>query len=592
MTDESPATASFPAHVELLRRFLSHRTEIVDNIQDVLNAQRKPASYLQDRRLLSRHFEDCLFVPAVVTQEQSHLRGQLEQAHWASGFSPREATGLHNDLIHPAEMMIRGFHFWRQTRWPGRNGRVRYAQTLFNVYLVRCLELLSMRTLDAGPDEAGERLARVQSILDEVWKNSPSDQPVLVRDARWLIPLAQSPTTDELRAYFEVAEKVAQRLPEPDRLEVQKAHTRILGGHLTSQIRHYCIQDGLAIDDDSIVRRTRTSNALDFALLVQALVPLLEAYENAIRDGETGKRLDLAGAVCQGISPDPEVFLNRIDLLGPYSMIEHLFVTANGDGRVVYSRLGERHIALLENYETLITRLADPLREDCPQFRPRDGAYSPYGAIYGTPSHLTEHMALKALQRDGTTRFSVEDVFADGGADKLEWVDGWRQLPHIPAEVQKLHAYPHEFASNIYDRIEQALRRRSDNAEPAETAGTGRIVVLCGNASPADPETALIDDHPIAHIGSSDTQLVAAQKAERYDQTQLLHHRQEGHFLVSFATPGGWVAIKKDMLTEVLGAGRDAKIAGLPPAAAETLRLMCPGMVVEIDHCNAAQTAC
>jgi hypothetical protein len=296
--------------------------------------------------------------------------------------------------------------------------------------------------------------------------------------------------------------------------------------------------------------------------------------------------------VCQGISPDPDVFLNRIDLLGPYSMIEHLFVTTNGDGRVVYSRLGERHIALLENYETLITRLADPLREDCAQFRPHEGAYSPYGAIYGTPSHLTEHMALKALQREGTTCFSVEDVFADGSADKLEWVDGWRQLPHIPAEVQKLHAYPHQFASDIYDRIEQALHRRPGSAVPAETARTGRIVVICGDDAPTDPETALIDDLPIAHIGSSDAQLVAAQKAERYDQTQLLHHRQEGHFLVSFATSGGWVAIKKDMLTEVLGAGRDAKIAGLPTEAAEVLKLMCPDLVVQIDHCNAEQTAC
>jgi len=48
---------------------------------------------------------------------------------------------------------------------------------------------------------------------------------------------------------------------------------------------------------------------------------------------------------------------------------------------------------------------------------------------------------------------------------------------------------------------------------------------------------------------------------------------------VSYETPGGWVAVSKDFLTEVLGAGRDAKLVGLPRAAAERLRLMCAGLV-------------
>ncbi len=50
--------------------------------------------------------------------------------------------------------------------------------------------------------------------------------------------------------------------------------------------------------------------------------------------------------------------------------------------------------------------------------------------------------------------------------------------------------------------------------------------------------------------------------------------RQEGHFLVSYETSGGWIALKKELLTEVLGAGRDARIAGMPLDAAQVLRLM------------------
>jgi hypothetical protein len=45
--------------------------------------------------------------------------------------------------------------------------------------------------------------------------------------------------------------------------------------------------------------------------------------------------------------------------------------------------------------------------------------------------------------------------------------------------------------------------------------------------------------------------------------------------VLSYETPSGWRAITKSILTEVLGAGRDAKIVGLPPAAVEVLKLMC-----------------
>ena len=69
--------------------------------------------------------------------------------------------------------------------------------------------------------------------------------------------------------------------------------------------------------------------------------------------------------------------------------------------------------------------------------------------------------------------------------------------------------------------------------------------------------------------------MVAAHRAESYDEAQLLTDRSEGKFLVSYKTPGGWLAITKTVLTEVLGAGHDAKIVGLPPVAAGVLKLMC-----------------
>ena len=190
---QRPGQVPFHAHVELLELFLAHRDEIVERIQGLLNAQRKPVEYLRDGLLLSRYFQDCFFTFTGITRDQSRLRGQLEEAHWASGFRPRKTAGLHNDMVDPSEMMVRGFHLWQQTHWPGHNGRVRYAHTLFNLYLIRCLALLSMRLWDTGPDRVEDRLAQVQDLLDQLWRITPVDQPVLVRDARWLIPLAQTP---------------------------------------------------------------------------------------------------------------------------------------------------------------------------------------------------------------------------------------------------------------------------------------------------------------------------------------------------------------------------------------------------------------
>jgi hypothetical protein len=67
---------------------------------------------------------------------------------------------------------------------------VRYAQTLFNLYVVRCLTLLNMRLWDEGMDAAAARRAQNQAVLDQLWKTSPADQPALVRNVRWLIPVA------------------------------------------------------------------------------------------------------------------------------------------------------------------------------------------------------------------------------------------------------------------------------------------------------------------------------------------------------------------------------------------------------------------
>ena len=569
----------FEAHVELLRSFLARRDEIAARIEGLLNAQRKPAPYLQDVPLLARQLDDCFFTLTGLSPDHSSLKRQLDEAHWASGFKPRQTAGHHNDLVEPAQLMSRAFVMWQRTRWPGHHGRVLYARTLFNLYLLRRLMLLAMRLWDAG-DPSG-RLAQVQGVLDELWRATPADQPRFVRDARWLFSLALSPTTDELHGYFEVAERIAATLPGDDRLAINKAGVRMAGGHLRSQLRHVSTQKGVPLDEHSLILTTRRSNALDLATLIQGLVPLLGAYERAVAGGDSDKRIELADTICQGISPDPELFLNRLDLLGPYSMIEYLFIATDGDGHARYTPMGQRHLELLEEYSALIGRVSHALQDDCARFRPLAGAYSPYGVLYGFSSLLLEHMALKATQANAVTRFSLEDAFVAGDADKLAWVSGWRRLPHVPHEVLKLFAYPQQFAEEVFARIERALRKRAGGAEAA--VQNGRLYVLRGDLPELDPRAASIPELPVQFVVSSDRQLVAANKAVACDETQLLHSRVEGELIVSYRTSNGWVGITKDVLTEVLAAGRDARIAGLPGPAAEVAKLMCPQLVVSAD---------
>jgi hypothetical protein len=132
----------------------------------------------------------------------------------------------------------------------------------------------------------------------------------------------------------------------------------------------------------------------------------------------------------------------------------------------------------------------------------------------------------------------------------------------------------------MFDRIEQALRWRASDGEANAAVRTGRLFVLTEDERQADSKASQIPDLPVRYIGSSDAQIVAGDKADPYDESRLLSDRREGKSVLSYKTPGGWVAITKSVLTEVLGAGRDVKIVGLPPAAARVLTLMCPNLVV------------
>lgn len=597
------ASAVFDAQVALLQHFIAERSRIVGAIEQLLNCQKKPPEYQQDSFLLGRQFSACFFARPELSSDQRQLEDQLEQVRHASGLQPRANPG--NDIIDPVQMLIRGLHMWRQTRWPGSKGRLRYAHTLFNLYLLRRLSLLTLRLWDgldtacvAGTDrdtdhapeavcvQVRARLAALQAVLAALWLEAPADQPRLVRDVRWLIPVALSPTTDDLRGYFDIATRIAVTFDTPDRIETQRAWVQSGAGHLCAQLRHLSVERQVPLDDLDLVLLTRKSNALDVTLLMEGLVTLFEAYEASLHGHKDEQRLQLAQAICQGVSPDPELFLLRLDLLGPYTMIEYLFISTDTDGTAQYTPSGTRHLRLLADYKARLVRILPALLEDSRRCRPDHAGYSPYGALYGFASNLLELMALRTLLPDAAAPWGMEDVFSPGDAAKRQWVHTWRRLPHVRPEVAQQYDYPQDFVEALQARVEDCLVRcvAAQGAAPVQSCGQ---LVLAAEAAASNGDSSAAaamqaQDLPAEYLLSSDPASVAAGRATQQDESDLLHCRIEGEFLVSYQTADGWVGLSKDLLTKLLGSGHDVQIAGLPREAAGVLALMCPGVIAPL----------
>jgi len=375
---------SFSDHVALLSAFLDHRERIVEDIESrLLNVRVKDTS----RKFSDETFHSCFFGAPGLPRDGSRLKGQLQAAHFADGFEP-----VLLDKQSHLELIVRAYHYWDHHRWPGRNARVAYARSLYSVFVLRQLEHLSLRLWDDGSDRAGDRLQEIQRLLDRL--NVPN---VFVRDARWLVQTAQGPLTRHLRPYFRVAEQIAGSFTDAHRLELHRAGAKLAGGHLRSQLRYRVRETRQPNDHPDVLAMTRNSNSMDAALLVRDLVPLLEAYKTALPGPDLEARLELADAILQGVSADPELFLTRLDLLAPSTMIEDLFVDRGGNGPARYTPMGEVHLGLLQRYNELVAELAGPLKEDAAAFDPSQRVYSPLGVAYGFCGDLLSNMALSTL---------------------------------------------------------------------------------------------------------------------------------------------------------------------------------------------------
>jgi len=576
-------TGSFADHVALLSHVLDRRTDIVDAIENrVLNVQAKRTSRGMTRRDVERMLHACVFEASGLTTDASRLEGQLAAAHIADGFVPVPLDGSSHELD-PAELTARAYEHWDDHRWPGRNGRVAYARTLYFIFVLRRLEHLSLRVWDDGRDAAENRIREVQRLLDKL--NDATSPDAFVRDARWLIQTAQGPLTRHLQPYFRVAERISESFADEYRLGIHSAGARLAGGHLRSQLRFRSGETGLPVDHPDVLSVTRNSNSMDAALLVRDLVALLEAYRAACLGADIEHRLDLADAVLQGVSADPELFLTRLDLLTPCTMIEGVFV-AEGDGRPQYSPMGRAHLRHLERYGQLIGELAGKLIEDASRCDPSRNAYSPFGIAYGFCGDILSNMALETLVSRPSLGLALEDFFVSRGnhEDRRNRAEGWKGLPK-PSGERRHFEHSIEWAGQVFERTMLALEARACHvAEPnASNLRAGRLFVV--------PESRTLESLPEGflpggivraqeHCITSDVTHAFSTEATAFPRSQMLTDRNEGRYLASAESAGKWFAVTKVVLTACLNQGKDALVTGVPQPVVEILRLTCPAAVI------------
>jgi len=581
---------SFSDHISLLGQFLAGRQQIVNDIdRRLLNVRGKATAHGTDRGFFDDILVNCFFESPAVSPEGSRLKGQLAAAHLAAGFDPGSAADCSPqvDPVDPVGLARYAQHLWDRHRWPGRNGRITFAQSLYTVFILRQLGHLAMRIWDEGNDMASQRLQQVQRLLDLL--NTAGAVP-LVRDARWLIQIAQGPLSTHLQPYFVIADRVAGSFTDRDRREIHKAGAALAGGHLRSQLRHRSWQTGWAYDDRRVLALTHLSNSMDVALLIRDLIPLLEAYASACLDPDGNERLDLADAILQGLSADPELLLTRLDLLGPATMIEDLFCARGDNGDVRCTPAGQMHRECLGKYAALIGQTAASLKRDALSLDPAHALYSPLAAVYGFCADILSNSVLNTLHASSSADLSVEDTFSGLGQleQKRAQAKEWQCLPKADGERDAFD-YSTEWAAAMFARMMRGLEARA--ARPTQPNGSAfpasRLYVV--------PRGANVDSWPAGmlpagvvsaqeHCLTSDVTRARGTAATSLSRMRWSTDRAEGRFLASVEADGAWFGVSKALLTICTSQGKDTLICDVPPGAIEVLRLTCPDLLVVLPH--------
>jgi hypothetical protein len=314
---------------------------------------------------------------------------------------------------------------------------------------------------------------------------------------------------------------------------------------------------------------------MDSALLVRDLVALLDAYRIAIRNnGE--HRIELADAILQGLSADPELMVVRLDLLKPYTWIEDLF---RG------TALGDEQLSLLDRYRELMAASSEALIEDAGHLDPGRQIYSPFGIVYGFCSDVLSNMAMAALITQAADPLSFEDTFDSCGHldEKLVRASTWARLPRRGAEREHFEHSP-DWGSEMYARLISALERRVSRPGEPNASGHPNSFIFVSSQNRQSPPAAEMDSPAEAvnaneYCFTSDMSRAVASGATFQSEAEMIDSRNEGRFLASVKVDGSWFGVSKLVLTLFLAQGKHAAMTAVPEDAVDVIQLVCGGLI-------------
>jgi len=564
---------SFPAHIALFERFLDQSRRIVEEIERrLLNVQGRRDFPFGNSHAIEQLLSSCFFDST--PRELAGLKEQLSSAHRADGFEAvQQDSGAHD--FDPAQLVTVAHSYWTSSRWPGRNGRIAYAETIYSVFLVKQLQYLCLRVWDDGHTCATAHSREIQDLL--VRLNGLTGAGMFLRTAPWLLQTALGPLTRFLQPYFTIADHISRSFEDAERLDIHRAGALLAGGHLRSQLCYRARESHQSIDHLDVLSVTRNSNSMDVALLVRDLVPLLEAYKDACAAGDNDHRRTLSNAILQGLSADPELLLTRLDVLGPATMIEDVFIE-HRDGRAAYTTFANSHLDVLSKYRALICALAVQLKEDAVGLEPSRSVYTPFGIVYGFCADILSNITIARLLSQETFGVTLEDMFSGGGAleNKLARARQWEALPrHGPDRARFEHST--EWAATIFSRLTTALDARASHGDALNASDLHRarmFVVQEGHTADSAPGIPAQE-----HCVTSDLRRALATGSTAFPRSQILSDRKEGRFLASIECEGKWFAVSKVLLTTHICQGKDAVIADVPAAVIDIVQLTCAEFV-------------
>ena len=443
---EGGSKAAFSNTVKVLGRILKNRKRILERIAPK-EATREALTRFRD--MLKGHYgAKNVFLPLFVASENDGYRtGQFSMG------------------------VIRLLDYYIES--PSRFRSIKETiPILYDAYVFQLIMLLSLRIWDEGnPDD---NIQTIQSLLDELQAGPGNSGKQFVRHAPDLLTLATSLNNyADIGIYRDLIDKTKRFKVKEHRLRFSLANAKGTGSHLRSVIATLYLAPPLEINKETWKaffakeegKIHRTQNEIDYEIIVSALNNLFSRYEELLSGKVNNEeRFEIAEAILDGLSADPEYFIDSPEML-------RKFVHPSAQPAV-------------DEFKTYLRKNVGSLLKDLKGFDPKRYQYSPLGQVQvvSLPFYNLYEDVLLSLMSGEFQKLSYEDRFTASSfleidRQKRAWVrfsdEKLRALdPNFYTMPAFRGRYSYDLASLVYHLTIAGLEKLNRAGFGARTEGS------------------------------------------------------------------------------------------------------------------------